>query len=253
MASFGKVDIIHALTDAYGYRRYLEIATPTTGNEFVKVDRARLSVCRLMQMCPPDFSDGMQIDYRVPEHDFAGAVAEIQAAGRRFDVMLIDPFHTYRASWNALQAGFALLAPGGTMVVHDCLPPTRRIANPEFIPGSWCGVTYKAFLDFVLWRDDCRYVTIDTDYGCGVIRKVPREAESQIKWTLARWWRKQALTAWKRAGDDFDAAWRAFVVFRRPLLHLIDAGPFLAGKHGLGASDADLRSSAGSSPGRSQG
>ena len=43
------------------------------------------------------------------------------------------------------------------------------VASPSPIAGEWCGVSYKAFLDFVLDRNDLDYCTVDIDYGCGVI------------------------------------------------------------------------------------
>ena len=45
------------------------------------------------------------------------------------------------------------------------------MASPTPIGGEWCGVSYKAFLDFVLSRNDLDYCTVDIDYGCGVIFK----------------------------------------------------------------------------------
>ena len=37
---FGKVDIVHLLADRYAYRRYLELATPTTGNYYARSTEA---------------------------------------------------------------------------------------------------------------------------------------------------------------------------------------------------------------------
>ena len=37
---FGKVDIVHHLADRYAYRRYLELATPTTGNYYARSTQA---------------------------------------------------------------------------------------------------------------------------------------------------------------------------------------------------------------------
>jgi hypothetical protein len=53
-------------------------------------------------------------------------------------------------------------------VVHDCRPPREEIAGPEYIPGEWCGVTYKAYVDLVV-AGNLSYLTVDTDCGCGVI------------------------------------------------------------------------------------
>ena len=199
---FGKVDIVHLLADRYACRRYLDLATPTTGNYYSAIDRSRFEACRrLMYRCPADYADGLAIDYRCADLDIAPALAAIQADGRRFDLMLVDPFHTYAASARDLAAAFALLEPGGALVVHDCLPPNEALAVPHFKPGAWCGVTYKAFLDFVLARRDLRYLTVDADYGCGVIRKLKPRKAGLFAVPLGRaGGRRERGAAWPRLG-----------------------------------------------------
>ena len=197
---FGKVDIVHHLADRYAYRRYLEIATPTTGNYYASIDRDRFDDCRrLMYRCPETFDDGLAIDYRCRDVDIGNALAAIAAERRRFDVMLVDPFHDYRDSARDLATAFALLEPGGALVVHDCLPPREALAGPEFKRGAWCGVTYKAFIDFVLARRDLRYLTVDADYGCGSAsssRSAP--ACSPRRWRAGA--RRETEAAWSRPG-----------------------------------------------------
>ncbi|MCW5718453.1 MAG: class I SAM-dependent methyltransferase [Bauldia sp.] len=220
----GKVDIVEALADRYGYRRYLEIATSTTGGRYHALDRARFDDCRrLLYNCPADFDDGMPIDYRATGLDIAGLLATIAGEDRRFDVMLVDPHHTYEASLRDLEAAFGLLQPGGALVVHDCLPPDKATASPTPRAGAWCGLTYKAFLDFVSDRTDLRYVTVDTDYGCGVIRKT----EAVRRGPVARWLERRRRSQWAAVGDDADAAWLVFSRHRRGLLRLISKDRFL--------------------------
>lgn len=94
----GKVDIVHHLAGRYGYYRYLELATPTTGNNYASIDRGRFDDCRrLLYRCPSDYSDGLAIDYRCSGHDIGAALSAIQADGRRFDLMLVDPFTPMRS------------------------------------------------------------------------------------------------------------------------------------------------------------
>jgi hypothetical protein len=118
---------------------------------------------------------------------------------------------------------FSLLSERGTLIVHDCLPDSAEIAspNPPPVPGPpWCGVTYKAFLDFVLKRG-LNYLTVDTDYGCGIITK----AEGILG--------PQALPpahlagAWRATGNDFDAAYRLLELHRNELLNLESAQTFV--------------------------
>jgi len=227
---YGKVDIVHRLAERFGYRRYLEIATGTTGNFYHLIDRGRFADCRrLLYNIPANFSDGAPIDYWSPSFDISAPLAALAAEDRRFDVMLVDPYHTYQASRRDLEAALRLLAPGGAIVVHDCLPPSEDIATPEFKPGPWCGVTYKAYLDFVLAHRELRYVTVDTDFGCGVVRK----SAPSIAARMGRLRRRAESAAWRRCDDDYGAAWRCFAAHQASLLNLIEVETFLAGRDGL--------------------
>lgn len=234
---FGKVDIVHHLADRYRYRRYLEIATSTTGFYYAAIDRGRFDDCRrLMYRCPDEFDDGLAIDYRCAGLDIAPALGTIAAERRRFDVMLVDPYHAYAESSRDLAAAFALLEPGGALVVHDCLPPSEAVAGPELKHGPWCGLTYKAFLDFVLARRDLRYLTVDADYGCGIIRKLPPRRAAPFE-LLARWRqareRRRLVASWRALGDDYAAAWRLFEPNRAALLNLVSVEAFRAGPAAL--------------------
>ncbi|MBN8936640.1 MAG: hypothetical protein J0I13_10240 [Rhizobiales bacterium] len=227
--ALGKMDIVHRLMDRFGYSRYLEIATSTTGLYHHEIKRGRLAVCRrLLYNLPPDFSDGQPIDYACAGLDISPALTAIAAEGVRFDIMLVDPYHGYEQSYRDIAEAFTMLEPGGALVVHDCLPPDESLARPEFTPGSWCGVTYKAYLDFVLGRADLRYLTVDTDYGCGVVRKVPVEVRAAPP--SARWLRpRDRVQTWRRFGDDYAAAWRYFSRNTPSLLRLVGAADVLSG------------------------
>ncbi len=172
-----KVEIIHHLSEINGYKNYLEVVTPSTGLAYANIDRSRFETChRLMYRCPEGFDDGMEIDFRTNELDISKCVKEIKHQRTLYDIILIDSWHEYETSFRDLKDAFDLVRVGGSLVVHDCLPPNEEVATPYFIPGGWAGLTYKAYLDFVLKREDLRYFTVDTDWGCGVITKLQRKA-----------------------------------------------------------------------------
>lgn len=237
-----KVDIIHRLAKARGYRRYLELCTPNTGGRFAEIDRSRFaSVHRLMYCCPPDFSDGLPVDFRAAGVDIGVCLPRLAAIRPRFDIALVDSRHEYLLSWRDMATVFALLRDGGAMIVHDCLPPGDDLVDPEPQPGAWCGTSYKAFVDFVIDRPDLDYLTVDADFGCGVVIKRSAGAGlrglSQGLHAFARQFgadsgrerRRRALFArWRALGDDYDAAWRLFSRRRRPLLNLVSPGEFAA-------------------------
>jgi hypothetical protein len=159
--------MVNRLAAVHGYRHYLELCTQTTGRVYAEIDRSLLTTCkRLMYRCPGSPGDGMAVDYNSSDLD----IDAIRWENLTFDIALIDPFREYGTSWRDLEEGFKLIGPGGALVVHDCLPPRRELVSPTFTPGAWCGATYAAYIDFVSERD-LDFYTVDTDYGCGVIKK----------------------------------------------------------------------------------
>ena len=69
--------------------------------------------------------------------------------------------------------------------MHDCLPPDEDTAAVPRIQNQWTGDVYKAFLKFRSKRKDLEMFTVDTDFGCGVIRLGKQETISlpnNISW-----------------------------------------------------------------------
>lgn len=230
----GKAEIARRLSDVFGYTRYLEITTTTTGARYADARAAGYALCeRLVYRRNHDVADGLPVDFSSAGDDISGPAAQIRAAGRQYDVILVDPHHTYACSARDLRFAFSLLGDGGALVVHDCDPPTREIAVPDFIPGGWCGVTYKAFVDFVLDNAGLNYLTVDSDFGCGVVFKRP----PRVGWrrlgdgvaAVLRGRRSRALSRlWRSVGEDYDRAFDVFAGNRVALLRLVRGERFLA-------------------------
>lgn len=227
-----KVDIINALADIHGWQSYLEICTTTTGNYYADIDRSRFNIChRLMYNNPGHFDDSLGIEFHSADLDISACLLQIQAMKQKYDVILIDPWHEYQTSYRDLVAAFNLLKTGGRLVVHDCRPTQLEIASPTYIPGAWCGVTYKAYLDFVTTTPALGYYTIDVDYGCGIIQKLP------YFW-LSRWKKvmpgilktkqyKDLVKKWQQIGDDYRTYFNFFNQHAAILLHLKSYAEFL--------------------------
>jgi hypothetical protein len=217
-----KFEIVNALIARRGYRKYLEICTPATGLLFGRVDRERLQwKHRLMYRCPAGFNDGWEITFRSEDEQ----VGRSMNPAMRYDLIFVDPFHSLECSLRDLEFAADLLEPGGAIIVHDCSPPTRESATAWFRPGSWCGLTYNAYIKFVLSHPELVYYTVDTDFGCGVIRRWPvtppfaAPSGTNRNRLLQQWQREE-----KRSRDMFDF----FCRHRRELLNLISVKEFLA-------------------------
>ena len=220
-AGLQKYDVVNALAKKNGYRSYLEICTTSTGGRFWKVDRKQLRVChRLVYRCPERFEDGHDIAYRSADE----SIDNLLLGDRAYDVVFVDPWHTFECSMRDLQAGLSVLREDGVMIVHDCCPANKELASPRPVHGPWCGVTYCALVELVLSRPDLTYYTVDTDHGCGVIRKrrsdgtpTPRQGPAG---KLAEHWRIER----SRNADMFEF----FFTHKRELLNLISVEDFLA-------------------------
>jgi hypothetical protein len=223
-----KSDLVNHLARVRGYRRYLEIHVPSTGFQFGAVDRSLLHCERLTYSCPEEWSDGCPVDFRVAGFDISEAAETLKARGPRYDIILVDPWHTYEASLRDLRLAYELLTPNGTLVVHDCLPPTEKIAGPEFIPGEWCGVTYKAFIDFVL-ENDLDYCTVSTDYGCGIVRKPRKFWARPVFGRLRNPADAEKLRhAWEAVSDDYAAAFGLLHADEGLIAKVVTVDEFLA-------------------------
>jgi len=224
-----KYDIVNGLAREFGLRRYLEICTPTTGKKFQYVDAEHFDVChRLIYRCHADHDDGFETTRRTADDTSHALVTELHGtlpAAERYDIVLVDPHHTYRASRLDLLGAMCLLAPHGVMVVHDCNPTDAGIVQPQFQDGSWCGVTYQAYVDFVLGGRAAGHCTVDADYGCGVVYN----AQSVIPpaWRGARAPDRMALD-WAAASDDDEARFAFFDQHRTVLLNLVTPAHFQA-------------------------
>ena len=215
-----KYEIALMLARRYGYTSYLEICTPNTGHTFSKVDKQQFRRrARLMYRCPPGFSDGEPIDFSTDAESSEELFGELVRSGERFDLVFIDPWHSYESSLRDIVFGLQLIKGDGVVLIHDCNPPNPSCAQPEVIPEEWCGVTFAAYLDVVLFTGGIHNITVDTDYGCGIISKDHRVAyiaDSQPDAALAKRW--QTL--------DLSQKYSFFNENRSRLLRLISTNDF---------------------------
>lgn len=99
------------------------------------------------------------------------------------DVVFIDGLHTYAQTLRDIQNALKHLAPGGIVLVHDCLPASgleatvaashaeaRRINDPGW-DGMWTGDTWKAIVAARSGHAPGESCVLHCDHGVGVIFK----------------------------------------------------------------------------------
>jgi hypothetical protein len=223
-SNFAKSDLVDFLARRLGLVNYLELCTQTTGNLFHEINHSRFNVTRrLMYNCQFNFDDGLPIDFRIVDFDITRAIDQLRTEAYATDICLVDSWHTYECTFRHLTSAYDLLADGGVLV-HYCLPPNESLASPEPKAGEWCGLSYKAFLDFVLSRESLDYCTIDVDYGCGIIFK-NRKLEPQKLFLPSR--DPKLISGWFAICHDNVAAFRFFNKHFVGLLRLTSAKQFV--------------------------
>ena len=183
-----------------------------------------------MYRCPDQFEDGFPIDFRTPGLDIERHLRVIRSVERKYDVILVDSFHEYETTIRDLREACDLVQPNGTIIVHDCFPTDEKIVEPRYKNGGWCGVTYKAYIDFVLAAPRLWFCTVDTDFGCGVIRQRAQSTryDRVMLPVVAESSKQLAIQDWKQAGSDYSKAFRLLQVHATTLLNLVTAEEFLA-------------------------
>ena len=222
-----KFEIVNALIAKHGYNRYLEISTPTTGLCFGRVDQSSLHWRhRLVYRCPAGFRDGCEITFRSEDEN----ISHLLNAAMRCDIIFVDSYHTFECSLRDLHYALDRLSPGGAIVVHDCCPKNKSLCGPSFRPGSWFGVTYCAYIEFILSHTDLAYYTVDTDCGCGVIKKLSPDQATVIKKNSGKdcGSNHEITRLWFGERNQHRDMFDFFCQHRRELLKLISVKDFLA-------------------------
>jgi len=154
--------ILNTLVDRYGHQTYLEIGQGRREDTLDRID------CIVKIGVDPNRR--LQAAYQMTSDEFF-------AINRNtFDLIFIDGLHhadqVERDILNALE----VLNENGTIVVHDCNPITEEMQRvPLSGQHAWTGDVWKTWVKFRATRPDLSMAVVDTDFGCGIIRRGNQE------------------------------------------------------------------------------
>ena len=96
---------------------------------------------------------------------------------KKFDIIFIDGLHTADQVEKDILNSINHLSEKGTIVLHDCNPPTEDHARAEYYNfntpagGIWNGTVWKSIYKFRSLRPDLHVCVADCDWGVGIIRR----------------------------------------------------------------------------------
>lgn len=189
-----RYDILNYLVTLNNFQSYLEIGV---------LGRATLDTVRVPLRHGVD-PNGMG-DFTMTSDKFFQEVCN-----RKYDLIFIDGLHLREQAKKDVENALTYLNDNGIIMMHDCLPAEEYYQRREGISGKpWTGDVWKAFADLRCNRSDLEMFTIDTDHGCGIIRRGSQDTYPEI---------------------DGDWTWSYFKQYRNKLMNVITVEEFLNGR-----------------------
>lgn len=152
-------DLINILIEKHNYKSYLEVGTQDPTSNFDKIN----------------VEYKFSIDpYPRGEVDFIGTSDEYFesiSSEVKFDIIFIDGLHHSDQVLKDIENSLNHLTNSGTIVCHDCLPTTEHMQQRDDHGGVWTGDVWKAIAELRVKRIDLDIKVIDTDLGCGLIKR----------------------------------------------------------------------------------
>jgi hypothetical protein len=159
-----RYEIINRIIKSKGYEDYLEIGV-RDGECFKMIEcSSKIGVD------PNPTSD--HTTYVMTSDAFFDDLSE----DRKFDIIFIDGLHIDEQVDKDIENSLKHLKEGGTIVLHDCNPPTEKHAleYPVYespANGNWNGTVYLSLVKLRLYRKDLVLQTVDSDWGVGILTR----------------------------------------------------------------------------------
>ena len=156
-----RIDIINALITKNRYKSYLEVGV----REGACLNNINIEYkIGVDPMGPP-------ADYHITSDEYF-EIAQIE--GHTYDIIFIDGLHLYKQGIKDIKNAASILNKGGTIVVHDCNPPTEWHQRPykEYLleGGDWNGTIWKCIVELRHLNPNFIVNVVDVDWGCGIIK-----------------------------------------------------------------------------------
>jgi len=113
--------------------------------------------------------------YKLTSDDFFAEYAFVGGIKNKWDLIFIDGLHEASQVKKDIMNSLEHLSPNGTIILHDCNPPTLAHSTTGDAGGNWNGDVYKAWITFRFQYPEYETYTVDTDWGCGVIESPVNE------------------------------------------------------------------------------
>lgn len=148
-----RTQLIQGIINKLNYKSYLEIGCAAGDVNFSKINIAhKVGV---------DPNQGGT--HRMTSDDYFSKHKD------KFDIIFIDGLHHWEQVDIDVQNSLKCLNENGTIVMHDCSPPTERAQERYVDQSIWTGDCWKSLVK-IRCLDGIDAIVGDFDYGCGILR-----------------------------------------------------------------------------------
>jgi hypothetical protein len=152
-----RYDLINLIIKKYDYKSYLEIGTRNPDDCFDKI------YCEAKHGVDPH--PEVPCKYIMTSDDF------FKKNNLKYDCIFIDGMHDYEYVDRDICNAKKCLTKNGTIIIHDCNPPTKEQQVKFCERGSrWYGSVWRAWVKALSNRGWYGY-TVDTDCGIGIFKR----------------------------------------------------------------------------------
>ena len=153
-------EIVQYLINKNDYRSYLEIGV-SSGKTFNKIR------CENKDGVDPR---GRHATHRMTSDEFFSRIGN-----KKYDIIFIDGLHIEKQVDRDIKNSLRHLTKRGIIVMHDCNPPSEKHQAVPRLQKVWNGTVWKSFVKLRLTNPHLRMCVIDTDWGCGIIKRGNQE------------------------------------------------------------------------------
>lgn len=155
-------DIINTIIKKKNYYSYLEVGT----SNFLNYNQI---IINNKECIDPQIQYYGKYTYNMTSDEAFKIIIQNK---KKYDIIFIDGLHNSVQVTKDIKNSLLSLNSGGTIVLHDCNPPTpwhACIPPPNPINRPWNGDCYKSIIEYRFLNPNVYTAVVDTDWGVGII------------------------------------------------------------------------------------
>ena len=158
-----RIQIINSLIEKNNYESYLEIGVNTPAQPGYSHNSIKV---KLKHGVDPNVDTTFKMESDIFFNTYIN---------QKYDIIFVDGLHLYEQAYRDIINSLNYLNEGGTIVVHDCNPIREITQRRERASDAWHGDVWKAIVQLRIENPDIEINTVNTDEGCGIIKKGKQE------------------------------------------------------------------------------